>query len=113
MGSIAAVTDANGALLERLAYEPFGKRRHANGAADDGGVLAGATTKRGFTGHEMIDDMGLINMNGRLYDPAIGRFVSPDPLDQDPYVSIHPLPTAHQRPLGQSETETEEVLVSC
>ncbi len=33
---------------------------------------------RGFTGHEMLPDFCLINMNGRLYDPAIGRFLSPD-----------------------------------
>ncbi|GHV72556.1 hypothetical protein FACS1894201_02450 [Bacteroidia bacterium] len=34
---------------------------------------------RGYTGHEHLDMFGLINMNGRLYDPAIGRMLSPDP----------------------------------
>ena len=38
----------------------------------------------GFTGHEHIDDLGLINMNGRMYDPLIGRFLSPDPFVQAP-----------------------------
>ena len=33
---------------------------------------------RGYTGHEMMSEFGLINMNGRLYDPVIGRFLSPD-----------------------------------
>lgn len=32
----------------------------------------------GFTGHEHLDEFGLINMNGRVYDPAIGRFLSAD-----------------------------------
>jgi RHS repeat-associated protein len=38
-----------------------------------------ALTNRGFTGHEHIDEMGLIHMNGRVYDPQIGRFLSADP----------------------------------
>lgn len=79
LGSTTAVTDSNGVVIERFAYEPFGKRRSLAGALDTNGTLAGATTARGFTNHEHIDGMGLINMNGRLYDPAIGRFVSPDP----------------------------------
>ena len=33
---------------------------------------------RGYTGHEMLPEFGLINMNGRLYDPILGRFLSPD-----------------------------------
>ena len=33
---------------------------------------------RGFTGHEAMDDFSLINMNGRMYDPILGRFLSPD-----------------------------------
>ncbi|EHV9836245.1 RHS repeat-associated core domain-containing protein [Vibrio vulnificus] len=37
----------------------------------------------GFTGHEMLDDMGLIHMNGRVYDPTLARFLSTDPYIQD------------------------------
>ncbi len=47
---------------------------------------------RGYTGHSLsriligkhLDKFGLINMNGRLYDPLLGRFLSPDPLVQAP-----------------------------
>ena len=39
---------------------------------------------RGYTGHEMLPEFGLINMNGRLYDPAIGRFLSTDSYVQEP-----------------------------
>ena len=35
--------------------------------------------ERGYTGHEHLFGFGLINMNGRMYDPLIGRFLSPDP----------------------------------
>lgn len=41
-------------------------------------------TNRGFTDHEHLDGIGLIHMNGRVYDPVIGRFLSPDPWIQDP-----------------------------
>ncbi len=43
-------------------------------------LLAG----RGFTGHEYLPWFKLYNMNGRLYDPAVGRFLSPDPYVQMP-----------------------------
>jgi RHS repeat-associated protein len=39
---------------------------------------------RGYTGHEHLAVFGLINMNARLYDPALGRFLSPDPYVQAP-----------------------------
>lgn len=37
---------------------------------------------RGYTGHEHLPLFDVINMNARLYDPAIGRFLSPDPFVQ-------------------------------
>lgn len=82
LGSTVAVTDSMGAVTERMAYEPFGKRRNINGLTDLLGTLAPTTTERGFTGHEMMDEVGLINMNGRIYDPATGRFLSADPYIQ-------------------------------
>jgi RHS repeat-associated protein len=40
---------------------------------------------RGFTGHEMMDDLGLIHMNGRIYDPRLARFLSADQVVQAPW----------------------------
>ena len=40
----------------------------------------GVTTDRGYTGHEHLDALGLVNMNARIYDPQLGRFLSPDQL---------------------------------
>jgi len=85
LGSITAITDESGAVLERLAYEPFGKRRFANGANDPNHTILPVNTDRGFTGHEMLDEIGLVHMNGRIYDPVVGRFLSADPLIQSPY----------------------------
>ncbi|MCZ0942207.1 MAG: RHS repeat-associated core domain-containing protein [Gammaproteobacteria bacterium] len=41
-------------------------------------------TRRGFTGHEMLDAVGAIHMNGRIYDPHLGRFLRADPFVQFP-----------------------------
>jgi len=76
LGSIAATTNASGVLIERMSYDAFGKRRLENGL--DGSVTI-SSTHHGFTGHEMMDEVGLINMNGRQYDPTLGRFIESDP----------------------------------
>jgi RHS repeat-associated protein len=47
--------------------------------------LQATNTRHGYTGHEHLDKFALINMNGRVYDPIIGRFLSPDPYIQLPY----------------------------
>lgn len=87
LGSTSVVSDAAGSVVERMSYEPFGKRRQTTGAADWAGSIAGQSTKRGFTSHEHLEELGLIHMNGRLYDPTSGRFLSADPLISLPYNS--------------------------
>lgn len=79
LGSVTAVTNQAGSVIESFAYEPFGKRRTTNGSLDPNGVLKGNSTNRGFTEHEHLDSLGLIHMNGRIYDPLVGRFMSADP----------------------------------
>ena len=63
---------------------PWGKRRNTNGQADTTDSLTGLTTDRGYTEHEHLDEMGLIHMNGRVYDPLVGRMMSADPFIQAP-----------------------------
>lgn len=46
---------------------------------------------RGYTLHEHYDDFGLINMNGRVYDPLVGRFMQTDPMPEKYYSIIYPL----------------------
>ena len=84
LGSIAAIADETGAVIERLAYDPWGKRRNVNGLADKADSLVGVNTDRGYTLHEHLDEVGVIHMNGRVYDPLIGRFMSADPFIQAP-----------------------------
>lgn len=64
----------------------WGKRRQANYVPQfhiSTTVSFSLTTTRGYTGHEMLDDLGLVHMNGRVYDPELGRFLSADPFVQD------------------------------
>ena len=82
LGSVDTITDESGAVVERLSYDPFGKRRVAEGedAWEDAALpIAVAETPRGFTDHEHLDDFQLVHMNGRVYDPVLGRFLSADP----------------------------------
>jgi RHS repeat-associated protein len=84
LGSVAAVTDEAGAVIERMAYDPWGKRRFTNGTADTSDSIVPGSTDRGFTMHEHLDELGIIHMNGRIYDPYTGRFMSADPFIQSP-----------------------------
>ncbi|WP_017446838.1 RHS repeat-associated core domain-containing protein [Gayadomonas joobiniege] len=61
---------------------PGGERRNPD--MSSGPASSAGTTTRGYTGHEMLDDHGLIHMNGRVYDPNIGRFLSADIVVQSP-----------------------------
>ncbi|MBC3873841.1 RHS repeat domain-containing protein [Undibacterium flavidum] len=90
LGSLVATTDQNGVVTARYSYDPFGKRRMASGNYDANGTLiidwssSGNGNDIGYTGHEHLDDVGVIHMNGRIYDPLLGRFMQTDPFIQDP-----------------------------
>jgi hypothetical protein len=75
LGSTSVVTASNGTVTERQLYDPWGDRRNVNGTGDPSNSLM-PQIGRGFTGHEHLDQgfLGLIHMNGRVYDPALGRF---------------------------------------
>ncbi len=79
-GSLAATVSGN--AVERLSYDTWGCRRNPNGFGYNNVTT---TFDRGYTLHEHYDDFNLINMNGRLYDPVIGRMLSPDIAIQDEY----------------------------
>jgi len=82
LGSITGIADPSGNILEDLSYDPWGRRRNAYDWTD---YNVGFTRfDRGYTGHEHLSQFGLINMNGRVYDPFLARFLSPDPQLQSP-----------------------------
>jgi RHS repeat-associated protein len=84
LGSITEITDESGTVVESLSYDPHGKRR-TPGWDDAVNQVFAQELSRSFTGHEYLDDLGLIHMGGRVYDPDLGRFLSADPNIQEPY----------------------------
>jgi RHS repeat-associated protein len=109
LGSVSAITDGTGAVVERLAYDPWGKRRNTNGLADSTDSIVAQKTDRGYTMQEQLDEIDVVHMNARIYDPLIGRFMSADSIIPNPtdmkafnrysYVNNNPLrgvdPTGH------------------
>lgn len=87
-GSPATLFASSGGAVVEESFGAFGVPR--NGATWSGSVPAGdlvaieSVSRRGFTGHTMIGRTGLIHMNGRVMDAAIGRFLSPDPYVTNP-----------------------------
>ena len=82
LGSTSVVTDSAQALIVSQSFGAFGARRGSNwqGTPSSGDLTQiEATSRRGFTDHTMVDNLSLIHMNGRMYDPVIGRFLSADP----------------------------------
>ncbi|WP_310379041.1 RHS repeat-associated core domain-containing protein [Flavobacterium sp.] len=83
-GSILAITNEAGAVLEKRQFDAWGaiiKVLDGNGNILNGLIIL----DRGYTGHEHLQSVGLINMNGRLYDPKLHRFLQPDNYVQDLY----------------------------
>ena len=83
LGSIHCLLNEAGAQTEELSFDAWGRRR--NPANWQPLTQVGSfQTLLGFTGHEHIDIAALVNMNGRVYDPVVGRFLSADPFMQAP-----------------------------
>ncbi|MFN4290100.1 MAG: FG-GAP-like repeat-containing protein [Permianibacter sp.] len=105
IGSTDVILDCVGKVIEAHSFDAWGKQRNVDTWKLRGGMWAAAwpaemlpkspmlsprthaKTFRGFTGHEMVDELGLIHMNGRMYDPHLGRFLQADPLIQAPTMS--------------------------
>jgi RHS repeat-associated protein len=75
LGSVVAVTDSSGTLLNEQRYLPFGEVREVAGTNQ---------TDFGYTGQRNLDaqgntfSLGLMDYNARFYDPLLGRFIQPD-----------------------------------
>ena len=81
LGSLMSLYTGGG-IVQKFSYDAWGNRRDPlTGVALSSSELASANsiTGYGYTGHEHIDEFGLINMNARIYDPKIGMFISVDP----------------------------------
>lgn len=114
LGSIVAVTDKEGNVVERYAYTPWGERRDPSDWTKPDSRTA-LLFNRGFTGHEHLDTFNLIDMGGRMYDPMLSSFLSIDPYIQAPdnwlnynrYLYCYGNPLIYTDPLGLFSNDSE------
>jgi RHS repeat-associated protein len=86
-GSIMAIYDDYANVIERRLFDPWGnivKVQDLNGNIAEGEKAKLIFLDRGYTGHEHFTEVGIIHMNGRIYDPVLKQFLSPDNFIQDP-----------------------------
>ncbi|MCF6194114.1 MAG: RHS repeat-associated core domain-containing protein, partial [Kangiellaceae bacterium] len=117
LGSTDVITRSNGTTEQEYSFDIFGKKRLANNwSLPDNSIKFSplSLTSRAYTGHESADEVGVIHMNGRIYDPALGRFMQADPhidgatdsqgFNRYSYVRNNPLaytdPTGFKRSFG-------------
>lgn len=96
LGSTDVIIDQHGLVVgttgnttkQKQSFDPWGLRRDTTSwqplSTSALAQFDHSTTNKGFTGHEMVDELGIIHMGGRIYDPRIGRFLQADPYIQAP-----------------------------
>jgi RHS repeat-associated protein len=88
LDSASVITDTNGGIKQRIEYYPFGTYRYSANPQDQRATydfdLDFPNVNYTFTDQEDDDDLGLYNYGARLYDPVLGRFISPDGIVQAP-----------------------------
>jgi RHS repeat-associated protein len=84
IGSVEKLTNEKGNVVEKRSYDPYGQRRNPAWGQPPPASFSSKTTL-GFTGHESDDEVGLVNMRGRVFDPKVGRFLTTDPIVSDLY----------------------------
>ncbi|WP_423128674.1 RHS repeat-associated core domain-containing protein [Gaoshiqia sp. Z1-71] len=84
LGTMTHLKNAGTGVVDEYSFDAWGRRRDKDDwtytLTGEPALFAG----RGFTAHEYLADFNLYNMNGRMYDPVVGRFLSPDPVVQAP-----------------------------
>lgn len=84
LGSIVRITGENGKLIAGYEYDPWGRKTQTISSGETSDDSLHGSLRRGFTGHEHLENLDLIHMNGRVFDATIARFVSADPTLQFP-----------------------------
>ena len=91
LGSIDVITDNLANIVQEMSFDAWGQRRNASSWEKLQGTeltnFKTDITTRGYTGHEMVDGVDIIHMNGRIYDARIARFLQADPIIQEPFMT--------------------------
>lgn len=113
-GSLIALVNGNGTVARRYAYDPWGKRVNPTNWTQPDTSADIYHIARGYTMHEHLDNFGLINMNGRVFDPSVAQFLSPDNyiqsdgnwLNYNRYAYCYNNPLSYTDPSGEIVWET-------
>jgi RHS repeat-associated protein len=84
LGNITHVYNSSNSTTQEYSFDAWGRRRNPTNWGYDLTSQPESFADRGFTSHEFLKYFNLYNMNGRMYDPLVGRFISPDPFVQAP-----------------------------
>ena len=92
LATVKMVTNMAGAVTERTGYAAFGEPKPAT------------SLPKGFIGERPDVETGMLYLNFRYYDPALGRFISPDDLDPTlPGVGTNRYAYAGNDPVNKSD----------
>lgn len=87
LGSVDAISNDQGAVIQAMSFDAFGLRRDATNwdydLSQNTLITLKNYTDRGYTFQEQLDNVGLVHLNGRVYDPTVGRMISADPTVPD------------------------------
>ncbi len=113
LGSIWELTDEYGSVIYEQNFDAWGRYRDPATWSYNTSPIQGFEWLRGFTGHEHMPQFGLINMNARLYDPLIGRMLSPDNYLSNAYSTqaYNRYSYAHNNPLSYIDPDGNNPLI--
>ena len=80
LGSVTSLSNSSGALANTYTYDSFGKLTASSGIV---------TNPQRYTGRDSDSETGFYYYRARYYDPAIGRFISEDPIGFDSGVNFY------------------------
>jgi RHS repeat-associated protein len=106
LGSIAATVVSDGTARTLRSYDNWGTQRFPSGADDTANTLWSQNAEvRGFLGQEQVAQIGLINLNARMYDPWLGRLLQVDPIIGSIYnlQGLNPYSYVMNNPLTDSD----------
>ena len=84
IGNAVSITNKSGSVVQQFTYDPWGKQTRIYQSSVFSNKTYGQPTNNAFTGHELIDGLDVVHMNGRIYDADLGRFLQADPFVQSP-----------------------------
>ena len=105
LGSVRAIVDKSGNIVERDSYYPYGERWN------DGSVEQ-ADNRYRYNGKESQSDFGLpyLDYGARLYDPAVGRWLTQDPLSEK-YYGISPYAFCAGNPMRYVDPDGRKIVI--